>query len=496
MLALVALLSTVAVRGQTQEFADPEVARAYELLKTQQIEASLGLLRSKLQIEPDDAEALYVAGLATAAQGRAEEAAGLLERSVAASPDSRAARELGLLRGSQGRLRDCLRLLRGWFATHPGDLEAGTAAAFCALEAHRADDARALLAQLPGDLPAVRLLEGRLLLFESRPQAALDVLTPALNSARGSMELDVRRLMAKAHLGLGQASKAVDLLADLDRTPQLATYLAEAQYQLGDVAAARSTLEPWARRALTSGRTDLGAEMGALLRDYGRTLLQAGDPSEAVPCLELATRVSPGDKRPWRLLGQALAAVGRRQEAESALEQFRRLASEEPAESVKDQRASLGLRDPTQIALREASELAQLGRVDEALELLQQEARLVPDDARPQLVAARILLAQGRPEEALGAARTAESVEPDSPLPEYEQGRALAALGRTPEAAEAFGSALAKNPNYPDALVELTALEMARGETNRARQLLEKALTLEPGHAKGRRLQRRLSGEQ
>jgi tetratricopeptide (TPR) repeat protein len=485
---LVALLPASAASSQPTGISDPEVERAYALLRSGQIEAAQALLEAKLEAAPGHGEALYVAGLALLAQGRAAEAATRLERSLAADPGSPAARELGLIRGSQGRLRDCLLLLRGWFADHPLDVEAGAAAAFCALEAFRAEDARSLIDRLPADLPVARLLRGRLLLFDSRPGPALEVLRPALAEAEGAMEVDVRRLMAEASLALGEAEAAVELLSGFDRTPQLATYLAEAQFQLGDLEAAAATLRPWAERALDGRQDGPAAATAALLRDYARLLLQAERAGEAVPCLELATRLTPDDKQPWLLLGQALALSGRRSEAEGALAEFRRLADQEPPESIKDRTATQQLRDPTQAAVREATALAGDGRLQEAIALLDEEARLVPDDVRPPLTAARLLLDHGLPDRALAAADAAHRAAPASPLPDYERGRALAALGRPQEAIAALRAALAEAPELADALVELAALEMDQGAEESARRHLERALDLEPGHAAGRRL--------
>ena len=489
-------LSAAAATGQTPQFADPEVARAFELLRTERIEASFELLRGKLQAQPDHAEALYVLGLGLAAQGHVAEATTAFERSVAASPASPASRELGLSRGSQNRLRDCLRLLRGWFETHPDDLEAGIAAAYCAVGLYRVDDARALLADLPQDLVAVRVLQARLLVLESRGEEAVSTLAPTLAASSGTMELDVRSLLAQAHLLIGQADRAVEVLTGFDRTPTMAGHLAEAQFQLGQLDAARTTLEPWARRAAESDRDELGTDVATLLRDYGRVLSQSGQAAEAVPYLKLASRVAPADQQIWRLLGQAQAASGNEIEAELALERFRHLASAASAQSAANAATRIGLRDPTGATLRRAVELAQLGRLDEALVLLRDEAGLVRDDSRPQLVAARLLISADRPAEALVAAGDAAVIEPNSPLPDFERARALLALDRRKEARQALDSALTKRPDYPDALVEIARLELRAGDPDGARRQLERALAIDPDHQPGLELLSTLDTDQ
>ena len=471
---------------------DPDLARAHDLVRRGEAEAALDLLERRLGEGSDDAGALYVAGLARASQGRYPEALALFERSLEADPGSRARRELGLLLGSAGRLRDCLALLGPWFDSHPEDVEAGFAAAFCALELQRADDTRRLLDRLPPEALPTRILSGRLLLFESKPQQALEALGPALPAASGTMELDIRRLMAEAHLALGQAARAVELLRGHARTAGTARQLAEAYFQSGDTDAAARTLAPWASELLESASAPGGEETAPLLREHGRYLLQLGRGSEAIDFLTAATRLQPDDKQAWDLLGRALASAGRLEEAERAVARFAQLVERDDPESVKDRRAERRLEDPTGAVLEEAVELAAAGRTSEALELLAEEGRLASDDVRPRVVAARILLAAGRAEEALAEADRGVAIEPTSPLPHRERGRALAALGRRGEAVVALREALELRPDYLDALLDLARLEATAGRREEARELLERAQRLAPDDARVEVLAREL----
>ncbi len=500
-LLVAALLATLLAAGGTSTAQTPphahdaDLARAHDLVRRGEAEAALAILDSRLAEASTDAGALYVAGLARASQGRYPEALALFERSLAADPGSRARRELGLLLGSAGRLRDCLALLGPWFDSHPEDIEAGFAAAFCALELQRADDTRRLLARLPAEALPRRILSGRLLLFESKPQQAVDELAPALPAASGTMELDVRRLMAEAHLALGQASRAVELLRGHDRTASTARQLAEAYFQSGDTAAAARTLAPWANELVGTAGTPAGGETVPILREHGRYLLQLGRGEEAIEFLDTATSLQPDDKQAWDLLARALASAGRLEEAERAVERFGRLVEQDDPESIKDRRAETRLEDPTAAALEEAVELAARGRTSEALELLAEEGRLAPDDVRPRVVAARILLAEGRAEEALAAADRGVAIEPASPLPHRERGRALAALGRVGEAASALREALELRPDYLDALLDLARLEAAAGRPETALELLERARELAPDDARVEALGGELGGE-
>ena len=159
-----ALLASALAAQATGTAADPtqeQLQQAYELLRQQRPAEAIELLEPILANPGARSEALYLGGLAMLASGQTEEAMELFERSLATDPESPAARRLGTMRGAVGRYSECLRLLRGWFETHPEDVEAGAAAAYCALEMQRAEDAAGLIEKLPGDSPATRRRLGR-----------------------------------------------------------------------------------------------------------------------------------------------------------------------------------------------------------------------------------------------------------------------------------------------------------------------------------------------
>ena len=57
------------------------------------------------------------------------------------------------------------------------------------------------------------------------------------------------------------------------------------------------------------------AAAAALQLEYGQALLTLSKPAEAVPALDLSTRLDPASARGWQLLGQAQLAAGQRDAA-------------------------------------------------------------------------------------------------------------------------------------------------------------------------------------
>src|SRR5215210_3783006 len=72
---------------------------------------------------------LHTAARAALAAGQQAKAGTYLEKAVEKAPGSSAARDLGLLRGSEGRIDESYRLLFPWVKAHPDDQEARLSAA-------------------------------------------------------------------------------------------------------------------------------------------------------------------------------------------------------------------------------------------------------------------------------------------------------------------------------------------------------------------------------
>jgi len=434
-----------------------------------------------------DPAALYNAARAHLAVGQPEEAMALLERSVSLIPNSVASRDLGLLLAQQSRYREAYRYLRPWAAAAPDDSEARLVAALCAVQLKRPNEAEELLSDLDQNNPRVRLLWGKLLLDKADPYGALATLKPLADNPPPQMELDVRRTLADAHAAVGQSAEAVELLQGwVGESPVVALQLAQAQYQSGDLEGATTTLQPFAGALLNQlSSSDPGSVPDLvvnLIVEYGRLLATGGLHAEALPYLEAATRLDPGNKQSWHQLGQAYAATGRVDEAQAALARFQEIVKQEVPAAMSEVELEKNLEDPTGRELRDAMKLQADGRTAEALAVIRQEMELAPDDPRPVLLESRFLMFDQQLDEALAAAERALQLAP-SPDAFYQRGSVLLAMQRVDEAEASFRQALELMPEHTATLNDYAVLLMGLGRNDEARQMLERALEIRPDDA-------------
>jgi tetratricopeptide (TPR) repeat protein len=467
------------------------------LLGTSYLEAgraddALALLAPLAEGEGADPAVLYNAGRAALAAGDLERGESFLERSLALQPNTPAARELGLLRGTQGRMRESYRLLRPWALANPDDREARLAAALAAIRLERLPEAEQLLEGLPTEDDRVRLLWGQIRLLSGDPRGAVATLAPILAEESGTVDLAVRRTMAEAQISLGQPEEAVSLLAGhVGEDPAATLVLGQAQYRAGDLDAGLATLQPFATRLLQvagaaggeMANQQLGARYGL---EYGRMLAAAGRHEEALPHLQLATRLEPSNRQAWQQLGQTLAALDRRDEAAAALERFEALNREEGTLTAKRERFETETEDPAARAILKARELMADERYDEALEVLRAEIELAPEELRPRLLESRVLLVAGRPQEALDRGEEIVARFPENADAYYQRGTAHLALEHRTSAEADFRQALALAPDHVPAMSDLAVVLTVRGERTEAERQLERVLELRPDDARAK----------
>jgi tetratricopeptide (TPR) repeat protein len=448
-------------------------------------ERALEILTPLMQGESVDPAVLYNAARAHMALGDMQAALPLLQRSVSQVPNSPAARELGILLAQSGNYRDAYRHLRPWASSNPEDSEARLLAALCAVQLKRPNEAEELLSDLDQSDPGVRLLWGKLLLDKADPYGALATLKPLAENPPPAMELDVRRNLAEAHAAVGQAAEAVELLTGwVGDNPSVALQLGQAQYQSGDLEGATQTLQPFAEATLAqlpASSDELASGLSiSLIVEYGRLLATAGRHADALPYLEAATRLDPTNKQSWHQLGQAYAATGRVEEAQTALARFQEIVQNEVPAAMSDVELEKNLEDPTGRELRDAMKLQADGNTEEALRVVREEMELAPDDPRPVLLESRFLLLDGRLDEALAAAERALEMAPGSPDSHYQRGSVLFSM-QQPEAAEAaYQQALVISPDHTATLNDYAVLLMDQGRNDEARQMLERALEVRP----------------
>lgn len=455
-------------------------------LEAGQVGDAASMLAPLADDENADPAVLYNAARAALATGEIERAEMYLERSVALQPGTPAARELGLLRGQEGRMRDAYRLLRPWVASQQDDTEARLAAAMAAIQIERIPDAELFLSGLPIESPRVRLLWAQLRLIQNDPQGALAMLAPILDEPPPEMEMDILRTAAEAHLSNGNPQRALDLLQDrAEADPATALKLAQALDETGQLDVALETMKPFADRLLeifdeASGQMDNRTLAASYAREYGRMLAAAGRSEEAIPYLQLAINLTPRKVEAWKLMGNALAEVGRNDEAAAARKRFDELTGGvDPTTTTAEQR-SAGAADPTGREIGRARRMLAEGRAAQALAVVQAEKELAPEDVRVWLMETRILLLDKRPGEALQLAEETARQFPEFVDAYYQRGAAHLALEHYEQAEEDFRRALDLDADHVPSMNDLAVLLIIRDRQAEAERLLERILELQP----------------
>lgn len=476
--------------------------RLLALLGTAYLEAgraedALAVLTPLADAQEADPAVLYNAGRAALAAGDAERGERYLGRSVELQPGTPAARELGLLRGRQGRMRDAYRLLRPWVAAQPDDGEARIAAALAAIRIERIPDAERFLTGMSMDSPRVRLLWAELRLIQNDPQGALAMLAPLLTEPPAEMEIDILRTAADAHLAADQPQQAVELLEGrTEDDPATTLKLAQALEQTGDLGAALETMTPFAEKLLEIVH-EPGRQMGNRLlageyaREYGRMLAAANRTAEALPYLDLAVRLTPRKVQGWKILGDVLAATGKTDEAAVARERLEELTGGADPSAVAAQEAAAA-QDPTGQEVLRAQRLLERQQGEQALAVIRAEKEMAPDDVRVWLMETRILLIEKRPAEALQVAEQTARRFPELVDAYYQRGAAHLALEHYDRAEEDFRRALDLEPDHVPSMNDLAVLLIIRDREVEAERLLERILELQPDNTLASRTLERL----
>ncbi|HET9211877.1 MAG TPA: tetratricopeptide repeat protein [Thermoanaerobaculia bacterium] len=277
---------------------------------------------------------LHNAARAALAEGQTDLAKKYLRHAVRMAPGSPAARDLGLLLGSDGQIAESYSLLRPWALAHPDDPDTRLAAAFAAVELQRAAEGEELLKGLPQDSPRVQLLHARLLALENAPQGAIALLEPLAKSGPPELLPEVRRNLARLYLGTGDSKRAVAFLqGNVGDDPALAVLLGRAQYRAGDPEAAIQVLAPFAKAALAAGDPTAPGDRAAaaeLELEYGQALVATSRWNEAIQALDRSAKLNPEVLEAWQLLGRAQLAAGQREAAEKSMARVKELQEKKP----------------------------------------------------------------------------------------------------------------------------------------------------------------------
>ena len=461
-------------------------------LRTDRPQDALTVLKPLADLEGANPAVLYNASRAAAAVGQAENARTYLIRAALQAPASPAARDLGFTMMREGKVVEAYGLLMPWALRNPQDGDARLMAASLALVLERPVEAEKLLAGLPADDPAIRLLRGRALAQKGNGKEAVALLKPLLDKHPQGMDLEVRRALAEAHLAAGEPAQTLQVLqGHTGNHPGLALLLGRAQRRSGNAAAALATLKPLADK-IPADAAKVGDPRPAvgIAVEVGSLLVEAGRAKEAVPYLEKATALHPQGQDTWKGLAQALDAAGRKEDAQKARAKVEELvqAATRPAAPPPAPAPAQGSAPPQgepgrlvlSQNLQDAMRLMSQGESAKALEAVQREIKAAPSDLRPRALEIQLLLVLGRPVEALQASEAALQLQPDNPDLIYQRGVVQMSRREMNAAEKDLRRALELAPRHTAAMNDLAVLLLSTNRAPEAQALLERVLKINP----------------
>jgi len=234
---------------------------------------------------------------------------------------------------ARGDATGAYEVLAPWVEEHPEDVEAKSTLAVVAAQNGRLDEAEELLEGLTGDDPRLALLGADIALGRGEARVAILRLAEHRLDHPAVLDREFKRILGQAYVEIGQPGEALEVLGSVEGDPLLAHTRSRALFQSGRMDEAVAELEPFAAQIRGFGLEGAPASqrflMADILIDYARGLVATGRAEEAVSVLEPNVS-SMASRRAWKILAQALVAVGRGGEAGAALSRGQAQTSREP----------------------------------------------------------------------------------------------------------------------------------------------------------------------
>lgn len=233
----------------------------------------------------------------------------------------------------------------------------------------------------------------------------------------------------------------------------------------------------------------------------GNALMMRQEPAQALEHYRKAREVWPEYLIPLQGAGNALAAMGRHEEAAA---EYRTLIEAAAGKGIKLAPALTSLGGTyyrlqkfpeAEAAFRRAidadpklpqpknglaSVLAQTGRLDEAIPYFKEAARLAPDFFEPRFYLGVFLSKTGDPEGSLVMLKEAEALQPEHLGVQIHLANLLVELGRPKEAMLHFDRVLEREPRNPEALLGKGRALADLGQPEEAERCLREAIRIDP----------------
>lgn len=216
----------------------------------------------------------------------------------------------------------------------------------------------------------------------------------------------------------------------------------------------------------------------------GELLMSQGDCDAALPLLDEARQIAPGNPQHWLMLTQCLLAVDRPKEAKKVISEAIAKGLRHPLADELLRLARSGKKKspeksvPLGELLRQLETLLQAGHYPEAEKLGRDVQRHYAKSAQAGYCVGMAVLFQGRPAEAAPLLTRAVELDPAMAPAHYNLGFALESLERWDEALAAYRRAVAVAPQMADAHNNLGNMLQKLGHYEEALAAFERACAL------------------
>jgi putative PEP-CTERM system TPR-repeat lipoprotein len=432
------------------------------LLARNDARGALEVSSQLLTLAPKSPVARYLRARALFQGGKPGEARPLLEQNLSANPqDTNSQLLLGAVKLALGDLGQAEMYLASVVATAPNNVAA-----------------RRLLAETR--------------LRQSKPEAALEAITPMLDRPDASQELFA--LAGRASLAAGATASGLQYLQrGANQQP------ADSNAQLDLVAGYLATGKLDEARALLENMP--GDSEPSVRRTFLQVLTQLGarDRQAALETVRSAAAAAPNDPRIQALAGAVCAEAGQFADAKKYLQKMATLTGEDAASQVSLGRVELlegnftPARQRFERALQKepghlgasialAQSLAATGEYARAREVLTAARKAHPNSIDAGILETELLIASGDTKAALALASELVGRAPENAAVYAAQGRVLVAAGQRAESVRVLTAAVRRLPRSAAIRFELARTLAADGQSQAAADAARAVLELEPAH--------------
>jgi predicted O-linked N-acetylglucosamine transferase (SPINDLY family) len=213
-----------------------------------------------------------------------------------------------------------------------------------------------------------------------------------------------------------------------------------------------------------------------------------GKPDAALPLLEQAKLVEPGNAAHWLLLTQCLLELNRQKEAKKVITEAIRRGLRHPKADELLERARSGRIKPSERTVSPKQEIAVLEQILNAERFAEAEVsaqafvRRYPKIDQGWHILAMARMAQGRYEAALEPLQRAAQLKPGMAELHFKLGHSYEKLRRLDESAKAYRTALKLKPDFPEAQNGLLLVLPGLGNYEEALQVCGRILARKPDY--------------